>query len=78
MLIDPDNLGMRYNLACDAVVCVGDFELALELLGPVTQNMGRGQLAWLKADADLDPLREDPRFQAMVTAAEQRIEASSS
>jgi hypothetical protein len=57
---------------------VGDFELALELLGPVTQNMGRGQLAWLKADADLDPLREDPRFQAMVTAAEQRIEASSS
>jgi adenylate cyclase len=77
MLIDPDNLGMRYNLACDAVVCVRDFDLALELLGPVTQNMGRGQLAWLKADADLDPLRGDPRFQAMVNAAEQRIEAAS-
>jgi adenylate cyclase len=75
MLIDPDNLGMRYNLACDAVVCVRDFDLALELLEPVTRSMGRGQLSWLKSDADLDPLREDPRFQAMVTAAERRIEA---
>jgi adenylate cyclase len=76
MLIDPDNLGMRYNLACDAVVCVRDLDLALELLEPVTRSMGRGQLSWLKADADLDALREDPRFQAMVTAAEQRIAAA--
>lgn len=34
------------------------------------------KLSWLKADADLDALREDPRFQAMVTAAEQRIAAA--
>ncbi len=73
MLIDPDNLGMRYNLACDAVVCVRDFDLALELLEPVMRAMGLGQLTWLKADADLDPLRDDSRFQAMVEQAERRL-----
>jgi len=64
---------MRYNLACDTVVCVSDFNLAVELLEPVMKNMGRGQLAWLKSDPDLDGLREDPRFKAMLEAAEKRI-----
>jgi adenylate cyclase len=73
VLIDPENLGMRYNLACDTVVCVSDFNLAVELLEPVMKNMGRGQLAWLKSDPDLDGLREDPRFKAMLEAAENRI-----
>jgi adenylate cyclase len=73
VLIDPENLGMRYNLACDTVVCVSDFNLAVELLEPVMKNMGRGQLAWLKSDPDLDGLREDPRFKAMLEAAEKRI-----
>ena len=73
VLIDPENLGMRYNLACDTVVCVSDFDLAIELLDPVMKSMGRGQLAWLKSDPDLDGLREDPRFKAMLEAAEHRI-----
>jgi adenylate cyclase len=73
VLIDPENLGMRYNLACDTVVCVSDFDLAIELLEPVMKSMGRGQLAWLKSDPDLDGLREDPRFKAMLEAAEHRI-----
>ena len=37
------------------------------------KSMGRGQLAWLKSDPDLDGLREDPRFKAMLEAAENRI-----
>jgi adenylate cyclase len=73
MLIDPDNLMMRYNLACDLVVNLRDFDLALEMLGPYCSNTGREQLAWLKTDTDLDPIRADARFQAMVADAERRL-----
>jgi adenylate cyclase len=73
VLIDPDNFGMRYNLACDFVVSVRDHDLALEMLRPVCLNAGREQIAWLRADPDMDPLREDPRFQAMVEQAERRL-----
>ena len=73
MLIDPDNLMMRYNLACDLVVNLRDFDLALEMLGPYCSKTGREQLAWLKTDTDLDPIRADARFQAMVEEAERRL-----
>jgi adenylate cyclase len=73
MLIDPDNLMMRYNLACDLVVNLRDFDLALEMLGPYCSKTGREQLAWLKTDTDLDPIRGDARFQAMVEEAERRL-----
>jgi adenylate cyclase len=76
MLIDPDNLMMRYNLACDLVVNLRDFDLALEMLGPYCSNTGREQLAWLKTDTDLDPIRGDARFQAMVADAERRLAAA--
>jgi adenylate cyclase len=73
MLMDPDNLGMRYNLACDAVVVLNDPELALAMLQPVFERGGREQVAWFKADPDLDMLRENPRCQAMIRAAEKRL-----
>ena len=76
MLIDPDNLMMRYNLACDLVVNLRDFDLALEMLGPYCSKTGREQLAWLKTDTDLDPIRADARFQAMVEDAERRLAAA--
>ncbi len=34
--------------------------MALEMLRPVCRNTGREQLAWMKSDPDMDPLREDP------------------
>ncbi|NJD31120.1 MAG: TIR domain-containing protein [Gammaproteobacteria bacterium] len=76
VLIDPDNMNMRYNLACDMVIHAGDFDMALDLLGPVCAKMGRERLEWLKSDPDFDPIRGDPRFQAMVAAAEQRLAPS--
>jgi hypothetical protein len=30
---------------------------------------------WAKVDPDLDPLRDDPRFQAMIAAADARVTA---
>ena len=73
VLIDPNNLTMRYNLACDLVVNVRDFETAIEFLGPVMKNTGRENLEWMKVDPDMDALRSDPRFQAMIAGAEQRL-----
>jgi adenylate cyclase len=73
VLIDPDNMIMRYNLACDLVLNVGDAEMALEMLAPYCAKTGREQLEWLKMDPDLDKLRPDPRFTAMIENAEQRL-----
>ena len=73
VLIDPDNMIMRYNLACDLAVNLGDTETALAMLGPYCSRTGREQLEWLKSDPDLDTLRSDARFQAMVEQAERRL-----
>ena len=75
VLIDPDNMSMRYNLACDLVIGQGDFDLALELLGPVCAKMGKERLEWLKSDPDFDPIRDDERFRTMIAAAERRLAA---
>ncbi len=77
VLIDPDNLIMRYNLACDLTINLRDFDTALEFLSPVLQKTGHEQLQWTKSDPDLDALRDDPRFQDMILAAEKRLGATS-
>jgi adenylate cyclase len=73
VLIDPDNLTMRYNLACDMVVSLRDFDTALDFLGPVVKRTGQEQLEWLKSDPDFDSIRDDPRFQAMIAEADARF-----
>jgi adenylate cyclase len=75
VLIDPDNMTMRYNLACDLIVNLKDFDMALEMLAPVYRTSGREQIAWQKGDPDLDPIRDDPRFRAMIEEAEKRLAA---
>ena len=76
VLIDPDNLIMRYNLACDLAFKLRDLDTALEFLGPVLKKTGQENLQWLKSDPDLDALRDDPRFKAMVEDAEARLAAT--
>jgi adenylate cyclase len=73
LLIDPDNLNMRYNFACALTTQLKDADGALELLGPVFDRIAVGLLNHAKTDPDLDPLRDDPRFQAMIAAAETRL-----
>ncbi len=75
VLIDPDNMSMRYNLSCDFVTQLKDFETALRLLHPVFERMGKERLEWAKSDPDFDPIRGDSRFQAMLAAAEARLAA---
>jgi adenylate cyclase len=77
LLIDPDNLTMRYNLACALAVYLHDSDAAIEILGPVLAKPTPEFLDYAKVDPDLDPIRADPRFTAMVAAAEARLAAGS-
>ena len=45
----------------------------LEMLGPVFEKIGTGLLDHIKIDPDLACIRDDPRFQAMLAAAEKRL-----
>ena len=75
LLIDPDNMNARYNFACVLTTHLKQPDAALELLGPVFATLAIGFLNHAKADPDLDPLRDDTRFKAMVAAAETRLAA---
>jgi adenylate cyclase len=70
-LVEPDNGLMLYNLAC-AMVRVGETDFALDLLQKSLSQGGRGNLVWAEADSDLDPVRDLPRYQAIVAEAEAR------
>jgi adenylate cyclase len=73
LLVDPDNMGMRYNLACTLSMELHDTEAALEMLAPYFAMTGATMLEHARIDPDLDPLRDDPRFKAMVAEAEARL-----
>jgi adenylate cyclase len=78
LLIDPDNLTMRYNFACALANHLNDKDAALEMLGPALEKMGTGFINHAKVDPDFDCIRDDPRFKAMLAAAEARVASESS
>ena len=73
LLLDPDNIKSRYNFACMLAARSKETEAALELLESVFENVSIGLLNHAKADPDLDSLRNDPKFKAMVKAADARL-----
>jgi adenylate cyclase len=75
MLLDPDNRTLRYNLAC-AMVKLREYGRALDYLESAMQQSHRQALDWAKADTDLEPLRELPRYHAIMAATEARVAAS--
>ena len=75
LLIDPENVHMRYNFACGLAPDAKQREAAIDLLGPAFAGISQGLLNHARIDPDLDPLRDDPRFQAMVAGAEARLAA---
>src|SRR4029450_13240703 len=77
ILFDPDNTNLRYNFACSLITDLHDFDAALDMLGPRFETMPIEVLNWVKTDPDLDPVRDHPRFKAMLAAAEARLSQSS-
>ena len=74
LLIDPENMNMRYNLACALSVHLGDVEGALDLLRPYfAKATAPDVVAYARIDPDLDPIRDDPRFKVMLVEAEVRL-----
>jgi len=73
LLLDPENMYMRYNLAWPVLGFMDDKELALDLLGPALAKGGRNLVTLAQADRNLDPLRTDKRFCAMMEAAAERV-----
>jgi adenylate cyclase len=74
LLIDPDDWNMRYNFACVLLIHLDEPDAALDVLGPVLENVAANYfLSHIKVDPDFIRLRDNPRFKAMIAAAEARL-----
>jgi adenylate cyclase len=73
LLVSPDNMIMRHNLACLSAEYLQDAHLALALLKPNFKQMTKSALNATIADPDLDSLREIPEFGEMLREAEARL-----
>ena len=58
--VDPDSEDTHYNGAC-FYARAGEIEKALDCL-----ERGVHDPDWMDNDSDLDPLRDEPRFQALM------------
>ena len=76
LLLDPDNLNLRYNFACTLVTDLHEFDAGLDMLEPAFAKLRIEAVNWTKTDPDLDPIRDLPRFRAMLVAAEARLARS--
>ncbi len=72
LLIDPDNLNMRYNFACALARDLGDRDAALHMLDTALSRV-KGSIGNAEHDPDLESIREDPRFKKIVAAAKRRL-----
>jgi adenylate cyclase len=73
LLIDPDNLNMRYNFSCVLAGHLGDKEGALKMLQSTLSRSSEYQVRIADTDPDFDAIRDDPRFQEMVAQAKTRL-----
>jgi adenylate cyclase len=72
LLVDPDNLNMRYNFAC-VLSIMRDTDAALKMLQSALSLSGAYQIRIAESDTDFDNIREDPRFQKMLGDARHRL-----
>jgi adenylate cyclase len=70
LALAPDDHTTQYNVACVYAV-LGEVERALDLLERTMPSASAHRQAWMARDHDFDPLRLEPRFQAL----QRRLEA---
>jgi adenylate cyclase len=76
LLMDPDNLTMRWNLACSLSRYLDDKDAAIDLLASFIDRAPPPLVKYLRLDTDLDPLRGHPRFEELIVSAEKRLAQS--
>ena len=60
LFLDPNNLSMRYNLACALIMELHDYDAALEVLEQFFDEVKSPiHVKHIGADPDMDPIRED-------------------
>ena len=74
LLLDPENLSIRYNVACSLTFRNSDLDGALDLLEQYFNRIDTpGQINHAEIDPDMDRVRDDPRFKTMVAGAKKRL-----
>ena len=73
LLVDPENLNMRYNFACVLAAFLGDKDGAIKMLESTIPMAGPLQVRIADSDTDLDCLRDDPRFRKLMEQARKRV-----
>jgi adenylate cyclase len=63
---------MTYNIGC-ALIGAGEIDWGLDLIEATVKATLRGNLNWIATDNDLDPVREHPRYIAMMAEAHARL-----
>ncbi len=69
LALDPDDPAILYNVACN-LSGLGRIEEAIDCLER-TVKVGAAYKDWMMNDTDLDPLREEERFKALVASLDQ-------
>jgi adenylate cyclase len=74
LLLDPDNLLGRYNVACALAHELGDREGAINALQPYFElTSSTTEIRHAEVDPDLNSIRSDARFVEMLASAKQRL-----
>jgi TolB-like protein/Flp pilus assembly protein TadD len=66
--VDPEDAAVRYNVAC-LYALEGETDRAIACLRQALVDGFFAHPEWIKYDPDLDSLRDDPRFQALLEGA---------
>ena len=72
VLFDPDHASLIYNVGC-AMAGLKDAESAVDLIDPLIDKVSAGWVVWMGSDNSLDPIRDHPRFVAMMKRAHARF-----
>jgi adenylate cyclase len=73
LLIEPDNLNIRYNFVCTLLRSADNVEVALDHLDYVFARSVGSIVRRADLDPDLEPVRDHPRFKKIYAAAMERI-----
>jgi adenylate cyclase len=71
-LLAPEEPVGTYNLACTFAL-LDERDRAIDLLERYALVMRPQFVGWIKNDTDLDSLREEPRYQALIVRMEARL-----